>query len=81
VALVAQHGIDECDHQPQAVEEVVGKYQTDRCRAVLKKNEAEVPAGARFGINRQLRAFVSPVAELSAWPGEVLELDVRRPSI
>ena len=40
-----------------------------------------MPAGPRFRINRQLRAFVSPVAEFSARTGALSDIDVRRPPI
>ena len=40
-----------------------------------------MPAGPPFRISWQLCAFISPVAEFSAWTGAFGDIDVRRPSI
>ena len=40
-----------------------------------------MPAGPLFRINRQLCAFVEPVAEFSAWTGTFSDIDVRRPQV
>ena len=37
-----------------------------------------MPAGPRFRINRQLCAFISPVAQFCAWTGAFGDIDVRR---
>ena len=37
-----------------------------------------MPAGPRFRINRQLCAFISPVAQFCTWTGAFGDLDLRR---
>ena len=56
----------------------MGSHQADRGRAVVEGKDAEMPAGPPFRISWQLCAFVSPVAEFSAWTGTFGDIDVRR---
>jgi hypothetical protein len=78
VVRVAQDGLNYCGAESKAIDQVVGSHQADRGRAVRKRKNAEMPAGSLFRISRQLCAFVSPVAEFSAWTGAFGDIDVRR---
>jgi hypothetical protein len=49
-----------------------------RGRAVRKWLDVQASAEPQFDINRQLCAFISPLAELSTWTGVLSDIDVRR---
>ncbi|BCO33728.1 hypothetical protein JMUB5695_00177 [Mycobacterium heckeshornense] len=40
-----------------------------------------MPRGPAFRINRQLRAFIDPIAEFTAWTSAVSDIDIGRPPI
>ena len=53
----------------------MGMHQADCGRAVRKGKDAKMPAWPPLRINRQLCAFISPVAEFSAWTGALIDID------
>ena len=78
VVRVTQDRFNYCGTESKAVEQVMGSHQADRGRAVGKGKDGEMPAEPRFRINRQLCAFISPVAEFCARTGALGDIDVRR---